>query len=171
MIPHMMMCLSLKSDDLSIEAPDLSMNLLLEEPWALSSEHCQDSDLASTSFRSDLTHWTLLAAHGALHIGKCTEHCTSQITHWTLHCTLQVEHFDPGATSSDGKHWTLPSPYWTLNILICVQDQMFHTLVWRSNSNHITCCKFAPTDQRETQRGTWGESRGTDVRLVRSKTR
>ena len=32
MIPHMMMCLSLKSDDLSIEAPDLSMNLLLEEP-------------------------------------------------------------------------------------------------------------------------------------------
>ena len=65
-------------------------------------------------------------------------------------CNLNIEHFDPGATHC--------------------RDQMLHTLDCRSNSNHITCCKFGWTNQRETQRGTWGVN-GTDVRLVRSKTR
>ena len=154
------MWLSLQSDDLSIEAFDLWMNLLLEEPWA---------PWALPRFWSQL-HIVQIRYH-TLNTAWCTwwfahlkVHWTLHITHWTLHCTLYVEHFYLDATSSRCKrslyieHWTLTSLYWTLNILICVQDQMFHTLDQRSNSNHITCCKFAQTNQRETQRGTWRES-------------
>ena len=179
--PQLMMCLSVLSDDLSIdEASDLTKNLLLEEPWALArfwsefnisqirsppthcavnctplydvlsiasykyQHHIAQVDMAAILFTPDLPRWKLsIALHCILILVQHHPVANTQ-------CNLNIEHFDPGATHC----W----------------DQMLHTLDCRSNSNHITCCKFGSTDQRETQRGTWGVN-GTDVRLVRSKTR
>ena len=183
------MCLSVLSDDLSInEASDLKKNLLLEEPWALARFWSEFNIWALGRFWSEFNigqirspstlccklHTTVWCAVNCF-LQISASYCTSRygcnivdtrsptmktvycililVQHHPVantQCNLNIEHFDPGATHC--------------------RDQMLHTLDCRSNSNHITCCKFGSSNQRETQRGTWGVN-GTDVRLVRSKTR
>ena len=158
------MCLSPRSDDLPIdEASDLWKNLV-GEPWALarfSSPPDQISHIVHISMH--VAHSSIICCHFLKHKALIwMQYCN------TAHCQLHMVHCQLHTVCST--LWSM----WTLNILTCgvqhCRDDIFHTLDCRSNSNHITCCKFGSTNQRETQRGTWGVN-GTDVRLVRCETR